>query len=199
MHDLVPLKVKIPLNAQGQHAYPKFNLLPEDVRGGMDWSKFIDTHGTGWHYDKVSGHGYSDQNNSNVPPNHPHKNDDPTIWYGCVCVPEPFADAAAAMFPELVEIIDEASFESFYDDRAHVHEEAELLDRDVVDMILTQRKAEAEGLLPPPSAETLQRRADAMDPSKPNRGLRKNMNRRYADMKAARGLTIKNKPKNPRL
>lgn len=193
--ELVAIKVKIPLNSKGHHAYPNFNLLDSSVRGGTDWAKYVDANGGGWHYDKVSGHGFSDANNPDVPPGHKHRNDDPAVWYGCLCVPEPFALAAEAMFPTQVELLSETDFELFHDDRAHAHEPEEIFDKDVVESIMTQRKAEAEGLMPAPSAAKIQARADAMDPTKTARGVRKNLRRKYVDYKASRGFTLKNIPR----
>ncbi len=193
--ELVAIKVKIPLNAIGQHDYPNFNSLPGAVRANMDWSKFIDAHGTGWHYDKVCGHGYTDEDNAEVAVNHEHRNLDRSCWFGAICVPEAFALAAEAAFPTLVTLMDEASFTSFYDDRAHAHESEETVDKDILDSILTQQQAEAAGLLPAPTSQKLQARNDALNPAKPNRGIRKNMNRRFADYKSSRGITLKNIPR----
>lgn len=192
MTHLVPIKVKIVVGPDGAHGYPPFNQLDPSVRGHLDWSKFFDVHGIGWHYDKLSGLGETDAGNDDVPANHPHRNDDRACWYGATCVPKPFAEAAAAKWPDLVTILDEASFESFYDDRAHANEEAELLDREVLAALKLRIDLENDPNAPttPPSAEALEARRQMLDPASDRPGIRKNKNRRWADYKKRRNLQI---------
>jgi len=188
--ELVPIKVKIVRAPDGSHGYPQFNRLPAEVRGHLDWSKFFDSHGIGWHYDKLSGFGEVDD--GTVPAGHRHRNDDPDCWYGATCVPEAFAVAAQAEFPSEVEILTEAEFESFYDDRAHVNEDDESLDTDVLQGILARVQLEEKGIAPAPSAEILAKRARCLDPSDQGaRGIRKNVGRKWADFKKRRGVKIK--------
>ncbi len=111
--NLIPLKIKILRkfkNGQMTNDYPDFNSLPGSVRDNMDWSCYIDQF-VSWQYDKKSGFGEADA-----------YNDDPTCQYGIFCVPQAFADAAIAAFPGRVEQIDEATLESFYENRAHESE-----------------------------------------------------------------------------
>ena len=54
--NLVPMKVIIRLNNEGQALYPNFNTLNIVQASGLDWARYIDVHGLGWHYDKTSGH-----------------------------------------------------------------------------------------------------------------------------------------------
>ena len=186
--DLVPIKVKILRGPDGAHAYPPFNQLPAATRGHMDWSKFFDAHGLGWHYDGC-GFGELDQGDDAA---HEHANTDPDCWFGCTLVPEDFAAAAAARWPELVSELTEESWEAFHDDRAHATEEVEHLDTEALQGLLARIQLERDPDAPTvePSAEVLALRAQMLDPEDQKRGIRKNRRRRWADVKADRGVTV---------
>ena len=185
MTELVPIKVKICLGADGHHKFPAFNNLPQGVRNGLDWSSYFDKHGIGWFYDSLSGFGETDSDGE-------HSNNDPSCWFGATCVPSAFADAAASAFAE-VTIISEASFRTFYDDRASVFAETEILDVEVLQGLLLRIQLEADPNAPTvtPSAEILALRAQMLDPESPRRGIRKNPKRKWADFKALAGVTIR--------
>lgn len=187
MTDLVPIKVRIGLRPNGHADHPDFNLLPPEVRdGGLDWSIYIDRFGIGWHYDKVCGHKETDAGNPDVPADHGHRCTEFGVQYACTLVPEPFALAAVAKFPGAVAIIDETSFESFYDDRAHAQEPDILRDADVLRAIRDQMALEADPLVttPEPTLSEKRARTDALDPDVQSvRGVRKNLRRRWADAK----------------
>ena len=186
---LVPIKVKIYLKPNGRHLFPSFNDLPSALRGETDWSYFFDSHGIGWHYDKLSGHGEKDQTEVT---GDIHLNDDLTCWYGATCVPAAFADAAASAFPDTVEIISEASFERFYNDRAHIREEEEIRDLESLQKLEVELSLESRANPPKiPTAATNARRAEMLDPNHPRRGVRKNHRRFWADFKVRRGVVIR--------
>jgi hypothetical protein len=194
LQNLVPIKVAILVGSDGKHLYPNFNSLDAGVRaGGKDWSQFFDSHGLGWHYDKLSGLGEKDSGDD---PASIHLNDDTSIWYGMNCVPEDFALAAVAKFPDTVSILTEAEWEAFYDTRAHVHEETEILDLDVLQKLKARLDLEAMDGAPTtdPTAEILALRAQILDPENSKRGIRKNPKRKWADYKLTKGLTIKTNP-----
>ena len=188
--ELVPVKIKICLGTNGQHKFPNFNRIPINLREGADWSQFFDRAGLGWHYDKLSGFGELDQGTD---PAHLHVNNDPSCWYGANCLPADFVAAAVVMFPGEVTVMTEAEWASFYDDRAHCHEETEQLDTDVLTALKARLDLEADPEAPtkPPSAEILALRAEILDPSNDRRGIRKNKRRKWADFKMVRGVTIK--------
>ncbi len=188
--NLVPIKVKICLGADGMHAFPPFNQLPSALRREMDWSKFLDAHGLGWHNDKLSGHGFSDEHDDAVPNGHEHENHDPSCWYVATCVPKLFADAAVTKWPDLVSKLSEASWASFYDDRAHAHEETQHLDVQELQGLLARIQLEALEVAPPPSEEILALRKRMLDPNDQKRGIRKSKTRKWADAKKAKGVTI---------
>lgn len=166
---LVPLKVKIGLRPNGQAKYPDFNSLAIVTASGKDWAKYVDIEGDGWHYDKKSG----------------HKDDDAqspvgTQW-GVLLVPQAFADEAVVAFPAKVQIILEAEWETFYDNRAHAHEEDEEIDLGRLRAIEQKQRL---------SLPLTTQQQDAIDPAKDERGIRKNKRRKWADYKAQKGITI---------
>lgn len=173
--NLVPIKVKIGIGTDGKEEYPQFNNLNSDVRASMDWSNYIDAHGTGWHYSE-EGHG---------------EGADPDNWYGCTLVPKPFADAAVSKFPDQVQIISESDFEDFYDNDSMSKQETEILDTTVLQGIAARVQLE-ESSAPTvePSAEILELRRKALDPNEPNRGIRKNPRRKWKDFKKFSSLQL---------
>ena len=181
MADLVPIQVKILRGPDGKHAYPPFNSISPEIRGHLDWSVFFDTHGIGWHYDKISGLGEADEGNP-----------DPTCWFGCTCVPAEFAKEAVRLFPSRVEIVPEKEWEAFYDERAHAHEETEILDVEALRGLQARLALEADPSAPTvtPSEEIVDLRRKMLDPEEANRGIRKNPNRRWASFKSKAGLSI---------
>ena len=100
--NLVPIKVKIGLKDSGGAKYPKFNNLA--VTGAVDWSKYIDLHGSGWLYD-CCGHQEA-ETGSPV-----------GQQWGMILVPKVFADEAIAAFPNEVTKLTETQCESFYNDK----------------------------------------------------------------------------------
>lgn len=176
MRTLVPIKIKVGLHEfdddkghkAGHAKYPNFNLIGSPIRKGMDWSHYIDTHGIGMHYDKTCGH-------------REESADSPFgQQWACMCVPADFANEAIAMFPNEVSIMTEAEFQDFYDNKAHAHEPDEHVDADV----LTNIKAKEDVGVAVPE------KVVAIDPLDPARGIRKNLNKRWADFKIKAGVNI---------
>lgn len=190
MADLVPIKVRICIGPDGKHKHPPFNQLDPAIRGHMDWSHFFDVHGLGWHYDQVSGLGESDLNDPDVDNSSEHANPDPACWYGANCLPKPFVDAAVATFPDDVVTLSEASWETFYDERAHVYEDDEVLDADTLVAIDARIRLEESGHAPAPSQAIVRLRADALNPAKKKRGICTNPRRYWVLLKASRGIVI---------
>lgn len=184
--DLIPLRVKIGLKRDRRngnvHAYPDFNQLSAVQQSGLDWSAYIDQFG-GWHYDSVAGHIDDDPTN-----------DSPRgVWLGMLLVPEAFANAAVELFPDQCQILTEQQAERFYEDRVTVDQPENHEDVEALQAIAARLTIEKElGITP--SNEEKQRRRDALDPTKKQRGLTKNEMKRWTDYKAKRGLTIKDRP-----
>ncbi len=177
--ELVPLKVKILIKGKewsnykqrGHAFYPDFNLLQCIIDAGLDWSYYVDQYGGGWHYDKQSGHKEEDGDNS------PHG-----LQWGVLLVPEEFAEQAEALYPKQTEIISEAEFETFYNDRAHAHEASEKLDADILAGIKSKQDL---GL------DITAEQTAALNPEDPTPGIVKNKNKIFTDYKTVTGITIK--------
>ncbi len=178
MRTLVPLKIKVGLDEiTGYAKYPNFNLgVNPSIRKGLDWSKYIDVHGGGMHYDKTCG----------------HKEDSVDSPYGqqwcCMCVPSDFANAAVAAFPGEVSIISEVDFEAFYNDKAHAHEPDDILDTEALNGLNAQRQLMVARGTEVAALDVKITRA--LDNTNPERGVRKNPNKTWADVKKAKGITI---------
>lgn len=175
---LIPIKVRIGTSESGGAKYPPFNNLLSVQSTGLDWSKYIDVHGSGWLYDEIG-----------------HKEEDADSprgqQWGMLLVPEDFATEAVAAFPDDVEVVDEVEAEDFYNNRVAARQPEELLDNEVLQGIKLKQDL---GL------QLTQDQQDALDPEKPARGIRKNERKTFAGFTAERGLTLKQgiAPTNPR-
>ena len=169
MRELVPIKVKIGLRPNGHADHPDFNILNCVKNSGLDWSKYIDINGLGWHYDKQCG----------------HKEEDPTspygIWYGVLIVNKEFADEALAEFPDLIEKLTETKLKDFYDNRAHAHEQDEEIDIQVVQAIKAKQDL---------GISLTSEQEKAIDPTDDARGIRKNKKKKWDDFKTLKGIKI---------
>lgn len=176
MRELVPLRVVIGLTtSDGKlvHDYPNFNRLDSSLRDGCDWSVFVDKHG-GWHYDKVAGH--SDHDPDNGSPN--------GEWLGMLLVPEDFAKAAVARFPEKCSILRNAEAKQFYNERCAVkqpefHEDVQVL------QAMAAKKAL--GMLDEADGQFVA----AMDVDNPSPGRRRNKKKTWDGLLESCGYTIK--------
>ena len=150
-----------------QAIYPDFNSLSPTVRQNLDWSYYFDIHGIGWHYDKTDKLG---------------EGADPNVQFGVTAVPNNFAVAAAAAFPNEVTIIGETEFQDFYDNKAHAHE-LELHHDETILAAIQNKK----GLGRPPNDPDDD---DALDPDNPKPGLRTNHNKFWALKKVKVNVVI---------
>lgn len=172
----VPLRIKIKQGANGL-VYPDLNQVASELRKHMEWTKYVDLCG-GWHYDKPSGHGEVDGYNP-----------DPEIWFGVIVVDADFADAAEALYPELCDVLTEAEFEVYHDERAHAHEPEHKYNPDVMNGIRAKYGIAGALTHADPLITSVADR-EALDPSHPAPGVVRNRRRRYADFKLNRGITI---------
>ena len=172
--NLVPIKVILGRRPSGEADWPDFNAIDSTIRDNQPWSKYIDSKGTGWVYDKVENLGTGADNG-----------------IACTLVPEDFANAAVQLFPAVVSIIDEATFNTFYDQRAMVKMPTEFLDTDVLQGITARKQLEDLGVAPAPSAEIIAARQKCLDPNEQNyRGIRKNLRKKWVDAKIDLNVTI---------
>ena len=174
MRELCAIKVTIGLKKTGgqagHHEYPNFGQLPCVMASGMDWSRYVDVHGEGWQYDKVSG----------------HRDDDADSPFGqqsgVLIVPADFAEQAAAAFPGTVERLTEPECKKFYEDRVTALMPAEVQDAEVLQAIAAKRQL---GM-----TETAADRR-ALNPSDPAPGIRTNPRKKWTDFKKKCGMAFK--------
>jgi hypothetical protein len=171
--DLVPIKVKIGLNSKGHAGYPNFNLVSSSVRKGMDWAEYVDAHGTGWHYDKTSGH-------------KDHTLDSPYgQQWGMILVPKDFADEVVALFPSDCTKLTELEAEDFYDNKAHKHEPEFKVDEESLKIYDVKEKFK---ISLTPEEET--KKSKALDPDDDEPGITRNKNKTWQLHKASKNITI---------
>ncbi len=176
MRNLVALKFNVGLHTEdnmakghkiGHAKYPDFNQIDIEIRKGMDWCCYIDSFGIGMQYDKACGH--------------KEAGDTPVGQQCCViAVPEDFAIEALSLFPDDLTKLTSLEFKTFYNDKAHAHESADHIDQDVLDAITAK-----EGL-----SIAVPEKANALDRDHPDRGIRKNDRKIWADFKKKVGVTI---------
>lgn len=169
--DLVSLKVRIGTRAKGGGAdHPDFNVLPSVRASGMDWSLYVDAHGSGWLYDKCCG----------------HKDDRPDsprgMQWGLLLVPESFADEAVAAYPALCQRLSEVAAEAFYNE----HHGEQLEEYHVNDSVVAAIRAKREAGLP-----LSVRDVAALDPEKPEPGIRRNKLRTFRGLLEHSGMRVK--------
>lgn len=176
--NLVALKVIVGTEeGTGSAKYPNFNLISDAARKGLDWSKYIDIHGTGWHYDKTSGH---KEETLESPQGQ---------QLACLTVPEDFALEALALFPVIVTEMTEAEFEDFHDNKAHAHEPAETVNADVLNGLSAQRSLMVNlGLDTVPLDAKI---AKALDPTNIEPGVTSNKAKLWSTAKAIKNVGIK--------
>jgi len=172
MADTAVLKVKILKNTQGYAAYPNFNTLASVIASGMDWSKYIDTFGSGWLYDKT-GH---DEDTDDSPRGQ---------QWGMVMAPETFVDEAVTAFPAVCSRLTEVQAEEFYRRHHAVDVEDEEIDVEVLDAI--KRKKDLGIPLTPHQLR-------AIDPRDKTRGVRENRRKKFVNFKKDRGFNVIDPP-----
>jgi hypothetical protein len=184
MRELVGLKIDVGLDGITGHAkYPDFNKITPATRKGMDWSKYIDVHGSGMHYDKTCGH----QDDGDTPYGH---------QCCCICVPADFAAEALALFPDVVSPCSDEEFEVFHDTKAHAHEPEQKIDTDVLNGLAAQRSLMV-ALEKTPEDEAAiavldTKIAKALDPEDDTElGVRTNANKTWKQVSMKRGITVK--------
>ncbi len=177
MRNLVAIKMKVGLQEKSGYAkYPNFNLISSSIRKGLDWSKYVDTHGASMHYDKTSG----------------HKEETADSPYGqqwvCTCVPADFANEAVRLFPNEVSILPEIEFATFYDDKAHANDSDEITDANTLNGLYAQRQLM---IARSKNIDALDAKIDkALNPADSERGVNKNVAKKWADIKAKMGVNL---------
>lgn len=176
--ELVPIKVKIGLRANGYADHPQWTLLPM-INNEEQAKQYIPY---GWMYDKSSGHTESriEHNSWDSPIG---------MQWGCLLVTEAFAKEAIETFPSSITEITELEFEEFYNSKSRAH----MSENDYNIQVLEGLKLEYdlkminnENVI-----EVKQRIAKAVDPSDSNPGVTKNKEKVWADKKVKLDVVIK--------
>jgi len=180
MQELVPIKVKIGLRANGYADHPDWCLL-SIIDSDYEVKQYAPY---GWVYDKSCGH-----KEERIEGN---QWDSPFgMQWGCLLVTDKFLQEAKTTFPELITEITEVEFEDFYNtkSRAHMSENNYNID------ILNGLKLEYD--LKSINNEDLvvikAKIAKAVDPNDPEPGISKNKDKVWVDTKVKLGAKIKNK------
>ena len=169
--NLVPMKVIIRLNNEGQALYPNFNTLNIVQASGLDWARYIDVHGLGWHYDKTSGH-------------KEESIDSPFgTQQGVLIVPKTFVEEAVIAFPLDCISINEVELEDFYNNKSHVNEPDELFDMSILEGIRVKNEL---------GIALTQQQQNAIDPQNNTPGIKKNKKRFWNDYKQETCVKIVN-------
>lgn len=176
MRELAAIKIKIGIKTSGaqagHHQYPNFGDLACVIASGMDWARYVDVHGEGWHYDKVSGHRDDDA-------------DSPFgQQFGVLIVPEVFAAEAVARFQAIVWMT-QAECKTFYETRVTAH--IPTLDEDANKLQAMAAKRQL-------GIEETEADRDALNPDHPSPGIVRNPRKTWADFKKKCGMTFKNPP-----
>ncbi len=175
MPTLKPLLVKIGRKPSGEADYPNFNSLASVVAAGVDWSIYVDRQGAGWIYDSSSGH---DDDN----PSGRGLFDSPSgTQLGVILAPAAFVTEAVAAFPAVCSELVEADLEDYFNDYASEGQPDFVTDELVLNGI-AQRKATGARIRPGDIA--------ALDPDDDAPGVRRNPLKRWARLKAKKGITI---------
>lgn len=176
--ELVPIKVKIGLRANGYADHPQWTLLPMIANESQE--KQYMPHG--WIYDKSCGHAEFRSEDSDW--------DSPVgMQWGCLLVTQKFANEAVETFPTLITKITEAEFEDFYDNKAMAH----LTENNYNTQVLEGLKLEYDLKIinNEDVTEIKQRISKAVDPNDSAPGVIKNDDRIWAGRKVKLGVTIK--------
>ena len=139
------------------------------IRHGLDWSKYIDTYGTGWHYD-CCGH-------QDVEAGSPSGQQ-----WGMLLVPEDFADQAILLFPLVVSKMTEVEAKDFYDNKVTKKVSEEIINNEILQGIKLKQDMGIQL-----TADQLK----AIDPNDDMPGIVKNKKKSFDDLKALKDISIK--------
>lgn len=182
--ELVPIKILIGLDENGHHSYPNFNVMPCIRISNMDWSKYVDVHGTGWVYDRKCG----------------HKSEDETSPYGyqwgMLLVPKQFAVEALKHFPNSVREVSEQECCEFYETRAMADAPEERIDEKILQGIYYKlRIAKELGQ----EYELTDAEKSALDPDQDQLGIRKNKVKTFEGYKSEKAFVCVHSGTDPDL
>lgn len=169
--ELVPIKVKIGLRPNGHADHPDWTKLPL-ARDSIPAAHMFH----GWQYDKTSGHAESSAGSP------------VGMQWGAVLVTSQFASEALVTFPDIVTVMTEAEFETFWNDKARAHMPAERVDVEVLQGL----KAERDLLVDLGRSTTAIdiRISKALDPDNPEPGKRRDHLKTWQLAKSRLDVTV---------
>lgn len=178
MRELVGLMLDVGTHEiSGYAQYPDFNKISAATRKNMDWAKYLDRHGSGMHYDKKCGH----QDEGDTPYGHQRC---------CIAVPADFAAEALLLFPKTVSECSDTHFEDFYNNKAHAHEQAELVDEKTLTGLAARRSLMVS--LGQDVTVLDAKITKALDPTDDTEaGVKVNPSKTWADASVKKGITVK--------
>lgn len=169
--DLVPIKVKIGLRANGHADHPNWGLLPLAASGDPAAQMFH-----GWKYDKTSGHAEESV-------------DSPVgMQWGVVLVTALFATEAVATFPALVTVLTEIELTEFWGQKAHAHMPDCRHDSDTLTALKAERDLRT--AIGESTATVDQQIRRALNPDDSEPGIRRNPMKTWSQAKQRLGVTI---------
>ena len=171
MRQLVPIKVKIGLRANGHADHPDWYQLPLAASVDPATHMFF-----GWKYDKTSGH-----KEASV--------DSPIgMQWGMVLVTPLFATQAIAAFPTLVAELSEVEAETFWNTKVTAHLSENKLDTPTLQGLVAELTLRKE--LEQDVTDLTTRIAKAVDPTDREPGVKSNRQKRFSDAKTSLDFEI---------
>ena len=169
--NLVPIKVRLGLRANGHCDHPDWFKLPLAATENP-----ADHMPTGWHYDKTCGHKESSVDS-------PYGGQ-----WGMLFVTPQFAKEAKAIFPDLITELTETEAEDFWNNKVYAHVPENRADANLLQALkneLILRKELGEDV-----TELKAKIAKALDPNDVEPGLRKDYMKKFVDAKQHLGFTV---------
>ncbi|HDZ77135.1 MAG TPA: hypothetical protein ENH41_03530 [Candidatus Omnitrophica bacterium] len=171
MKNLVPIKVKIGLRANGHADHPDWHRLPLAAASDPASHMFF-----GWKYDKTCGHKEEGIDS-------PYG-----MQWGMLFVTKQFAIEAKQVFPALVTELTEAEADAFWNDKAYAHMPENKVDNDQLQALKNELILRKEAGLS--TVDLIVKIKKALDVDDTFPGLQKNHMKTFALAKQKLGLNI---------
>lgn len=156
---------------RGVHGTPPHKPRPESpmahpyfIYEGEDIYNLVDKVGIGQNYQQDGGFSFGDDEQ-----------------FTLVALPKPIADAFMVAHPTRVFQMTDIEAKEFFEDKAHVNDQEELIDTEIVQRIKLKQDM---GIPLTPQQKK------AINPDDPTPGIRKNPNKKWADFKIERKFTV---------
>ncbi len=162
MRILVPIKIKVvkgdETKGESPMAHPPFRYQ------GVDIYNLIDRVGIGQHYEKNAGFSFGEDEQ-----------------WTMTALPKDIAEAFIIVHPTRVFKMSNSEAQDFYENKAHIDEQDELIDVEIVQGIKLKQDL---GLV------LTVKQLKALDPNDSTPGIRKNLNKKWANFKVERKFTV---------